>query len=104
MRHHSTPKEVMKNTAQCAACPFFCALQDPGCVLSSKNLREPEILDVRPVTHLEELAVQPRVCLQVGWGGEAGMRACLQVGVVGRQPPGVPEGRWGRQGPGCACR
>lgn len=58
-------------------------------MLSSKNLREPEILDVRPVTHLEELAVQPRVCLQVGWGGP-----CLQVGWGGV----------GRQALGHACR
>lgn len=34
-------------------------------MVSPKNLREPEIVDVRPVTHLELLAAQPRVCLQV---------------------------------------
>ncbi|GAB4818575.1 hypothetical protein N2152v2_005621 [Parachlorella kessleri] len=39
-------------------------LKDPACTLSQKTLREPEIVDVRPVTHLETLAAQPRVCLQ----------------------------------------
>lgn len=39
-------------------------LRDPACALSRRNLAEPEILDPRPVTHVAELAAQPRVCLQ----------------------------------------
>ncbi|KAI3426955.1 hypothetical protein D9Q98_006899 [Chlorella vulgaris] len=35
-------------------------LRDPACALSRRNLAEPEILDPRPVTHVAELAAQPR--------------------------------------------
>jgi hypothetical protein len=41
-------------------------LRDPACALNSRTIAEPEILDPRPVTHMAELAAQPRVCLQVG--------------------------------------
>jgi intraflagellar transport protein 52 len=43
-------------------------LRDPACALSRRNLAEPEILDPRPVTHVAELAAQPRVCLQASVG------------------------------------
>ncbi|KAL4443392.1 hypothetical protein ABPG75_011129 [Micractinium tetrahymenae] len=39
-------------------------LRDPACGLSAKNVAEAEIVDPRPVTHIAELAAQPRVCLQ----------------------------------------
>ncbi|KAL4429204.1 hypothetical protein ABPG77_010183 [Micractinium sp. CCAP 211/92] len=39
-------------------------LGDPACSLSAKNVAEAEIVDPRPVTHIAELAAQPRVCLQ----------------------------------------
>lgn len=43
-------------------------LRDPACGLSAKNVAEAEIVDPRPVTHIAELAAQPRVCLQVRCG------------------------------------
>lgn len=45
-------------------------LGDPACRLSAKNVAEAEIVDPRPVTHIAELAAQPRVCLQACWGPE----------------------------------
>eukprot|EP00887_Chlorella_sp_A99_P001106 scaffold14.g1106.t1 len=39
-------------------------LRDPACKLPRRTLAEPEILDVRPVTHVDELAKQPLVMLQ----------------------------------------
>lgn len=41
-------------------------LKDPACRLSAKRMAEPEVVDVRPVTHVAELAQRPRLCLQVG--------------------------------------
>lgn len=51
-------------------------LGDPACSLSAKNVAEAEIVDPRPITHIAELATQPRVCLQVRRG------AACEVGVV----------------------
>ena len=69
-------------------------LRDPACSLSRRNLEEPEIVDMRPVTHLEELAAQPKVMLEVGaepictclvgWGGQRYWEyLCLPEGDVG---------------------
>jgi hypothetical protein len=44
-------------------------LKDPACALNPRAMGEPEVLDPRPVTHVAELAAQPRVCLQVGGRG-----------------------------------
>lgn len=56
-------------------------LCDPACSLSTRNMAEAEIVDPRPVTHVAELAAQPRVCLQVGGLWWTVVQQCLAVGV-----------------------
>lgn len=40
-------------------------LRDPACTISQHTLMEPEIVDMRPISHVEELAVAPKVMLEV---------------------------------------
>ena len=59
-------------------------LKDPACSLSARSMAEPEIVDARPVTHVAELAAQPRVCLQASAAGATA--AAPALGVHGAAP------------------